>query len=107
MIYKFNKFSIEIWRDIESEKDDVEFYVFFNGEKYFGWAFTINAIRKCMEKDEKTGESCNGIYFWAAGLVIVKSISLENLEKTISDIIDSNPNSLNDIFCKVDFDCPG
>ena len=101
MRYETDKFTIETWRDMENEKEDIEFHVYFNGRKYFGWAFTLDAIDKCMKKDMETGESCNGTYFWSTGMIIVKKIDIENLKDTISDLVAFNQDSLEDVFCEI------
>ncbi|BDR55764.1 hypothetical protein KIMC2_03260 [Xylocopilactobacillus apis] len=44
---------------------------------YFCWAFTIDAIKSIMDKDRKTGESAEGIFFWACDVIILDQIDVQ------------------------------
>lgn len=88
MIFKGKNFVIEIWKDIElSQTEDIEFYLHFNNNIYFGWAFTISAISLIMNKDKVSGECANGSFFWATDMIIVDEITEKCLLNTISYLI--------------------
>ena len=103
MIYDYKNISIEIWKDIAAEiKGDIEFYIYFKGKKFFGWAFTLDAIKAVMLRYRKTGESCGGIYFLAAGYIILDEITVENICKSINNMIEADgDDALDDYFPEV------
>lgn len=68
--------------------DNVDVFVdFVTGERYVATFFTIANIRRLMDKDAETGECANGLYFWATDMVIVRSLTRDNVERTIADLL--------------------
>jgi len=55
--------------------------------KFTGMFCTIDGVLKLMQKDEHTGESNNGEYFFIPNLLVLKDLNLKLLVKTISTII--------------------
>ena len=91
-------FHIEIWHDVTPNINDLEFYVFKDGIKYFCWAFTLEGVRKIIAKNKLTGENANGVYFWATNSFILENITIDNIIAAITDIIEYNSNSLRIMF---------
>jgi hypothetical protein len=70
--------------------DNVDIHVeFATGERYVATFFTTANIQRLMDKDAETGECAGGLYFWATDMVIVRSLTRENIERTIADLLSS------------------
>jgi hypothetical protein len=55
-----------------------------------------------MKQNESTGKYVNGSYFGNLGLIILKEISVDLLEKTINDFIKDRPYfDLGDVFQEI------
>jgi hypothetical protein len=68
--------------------DNVDVFVdFVTGERYVATFFTIANIQRLMDKDAETGECAGGLYFWATDMVIVRSLTRQNIERTIADLL--------------------
>lgn len=68
--------------------DNVDVEVrFSNGTRYTATFFTLENIRRLLHRYEKSGECCQGLYFWAADIIIVRDLRRESLEETIDDLI--------------------
>jgi len=93
-------FQIEVWREFNNT-EDIEFYVYFNEVKYYGWAFTLKGISSVMKKDSITGECAAGKYFWAENFLIVDEITGDCLRAVVSDLIHTDPDILGSIFSVV------
>ncbi|MDR2832679.1 MAG: hypothetical protein LBV67_03075 [Streptococcaceae bacterium] len=89
MILYSDGFDIEIWHPFpfDPRYDDIEFYVFHENKQYYGNAFTLEGLEKIMNKDKLTGKALNGSYLWIIGLIILKEISMDMLEKVVVDLI--------------------
>ena len=61
-----------------------------NGEVYTATFFTLENIKNIMQKDKKSGESANGIYFCASDMIIVDIITEKIIYDTFKDLIDSD-----------------
>lgn len=47
----------------------------------------INALRK---KDQQTGESMNGAFFWASDMILIDCVSRERIEAVIQYLLDND-----------------
>ena len=75
---------------INPEKDCVDFEVECKGKLYKGTFITPKCIDERLKNYEKTGENGDGSYFWAKGMIIIKEITNETIEKTLIDLIKRN-----------------
>lgn len=69
------------------ENIDVE-VVFEDGTKYVATFFTLENIQALFQKNRKTGECCSGLYFWASDLILVQRLTLENVQRTVADLME-------------------
>jgi len=92
-----NNFQLEVWREF-GNSEDIEFYIYFNGVRFYGWAFTLKGVEAVMKKDKITDESAGGRYFWAENFIIIDVITEDCLKAVISDLIRSDPEVLGTIF---------
>jgi hypothetical protein len=102
MIIKGDGFEIEVWHDIRERSGDLEFYVYHEGKRYWGWAWTLEAIDQVMKKNRLTGECAGGSYFWVDGLIVMNEISEEELGKAVDDLVKSDDRCLSEIFSLVE-----
>ena len=61
---------------------DVEITLSNNNAKYIVTFFTLDNIKKIMNRYESSGECLNGSYFWASSMIIVKDLKIERAWKT-------------------------
>lgn len=68
--------------------DNVDVYLTFpNGDNYVATFYTLRNIQALMAKDRKSGENCNGLYFWGTGMVIIDHLSEESFRAAAEDLI--------------------
>ena len=82
--------------DAENDWIDVEIAL-SNGEHYYPSFFTIKRIQEILEHDKIEGDNLNGLYFWATDQIIIESMSIENILKTIEHLY--KDNKLQWMFC--------
>lgn len=76
--------------DINPDNDNVDVEVTLNdGEVFSATFFTLNNLRSLMEKYSRNGECANGLYIWAADMIIVTRITEEIINASVKDLIDS------------------
>ena len=63
---------------------------FDNGRLNSATFFSIKNIQSLIENYKKTGECSSGLYFYCADLVIVEKLSVERIEKVVSDLISND-----------------
>lgn len=83
------------WVDYDEELDELnsnlDIHVEFkNGKKYVATFFTIKNIYSLFEKNKTSGECANGTYFWATDMVIIASMTKENIVITVENLINEN-----------------
>ena len=69
------------------ENIDVE-VTFQNGKRYVATFFTLENIRMLIQKNKRTGECHDGLYFWASDMIIVERLTLENVQKAVLDLLE-------------------
>ncbi|MDX3382335.1 hypothetical protein PV682_12815 [Streptomyces niveiscabiei] len=57
-----------------------------DGEQWWAAIFSMSKLQEIMDRWRETGESLNGGYFWAKGLVIVREPGLEGMVLAIEDL---------------------
>jgi len=60
------------------------------GEEWWAAVFSMGKLQEIMDRWRETGESLNGSYFWAKGLVIVREPGLEGMIRAVEDLYDEN-----------------
>lgn len=65
------------------------FIHFADGSRYVGSFFTLKKIEALMNEDQATGEYNQGNYFWTSDLIIVRTLTPENIQAAIKDLIQS------------------
>jgi hypothetical protein len=84
--YRIKIFGGEEPIDPASDNVDVE-VILSNGDRYVATFFTIENIRRIMERYVETGECANGKYFWASDMIIVDELTEEAIEETVRDLM--------------------
>lgn len=54
-----------------------------------------------MTKDNRTGESAFGSYFWCTDMVVLKEMTIECLVRTLEDILNDESLDIGMIFTQV------
>ena len=102
MIYEDEQFYIETHHEIQVDKveeQNIDFWLTVNSKTFSGSAFTLANIQYLMTKDNRTGESAFGSYFWCAD--ILKEMTVECLGKAIKDILSDQSLDIEKIFTQV------
>ena len=72
---------------LNPDDDNVDVFVdFTDGRSYTATFFTILNIHTLFEKNRKTGECGWGRYFYCSDMVIVETLTIENIRQTIFDL---------------------
>ena len=76
---------------LNEENDNVDVNVYFDeGPSYSATFFTLKNIQALMERYKSTRECLSGLYFYSSDLIIVERLTIENIEQTVSDLIDND-----------------
>jgi len=68
--------------------DNVDVEVTFDdGSRYMATFFTMENLHKLMEKNAHTGECMKGLYFWASDMIIIGTLTRENIAKIVAHLI--------------------
>ncbi|VYT90689.1 hypothetical protein [Metakosakonia massiliensis] len=80
--------NIKLYHSEFGVNDNVDVEVLLdNGDKYTATFFTLTNIHYLFENNKKTGECHNGLYFWAANMILVKSLSEGIIKEVIYDLL--------------------
>ncbi|MDM1019060.1 hypothetical protein QSV37_01855 [Acinetobacter sp. VNK23] len=104
IIYKDERFYIETHHEIQVnkiEEQNIDFWLTINGKTFSGSAFTLANIQHLMTKDNRTGESAFGSYFWCADMLVLKEMTIGCLVKTLKDILNDESLDIGRIFTQV------
>lgn len=75
---------------VDPTDDNIDVIVHFeDGTSYAATFFTLANIRRILAGYAETGECASGLYFWAAHMVIIESLTSENVESAVKDLIKS------------------
>ena len=61
-----------------------------DGSRWSATFFTLANIEALMEKDSRTGENHDGLYFYCTDMIIVRQLDQETIEATIADLLDES-----------------
>lgn len=104
IIYESELFYIETHHEIQVvkvEEQNIDFWLTVNGKTFSGSAFTLANIQYLMTKNNRTGESAFGSYFWCADMLILDQMTLECLVKAITDILNDESLDMGRILTQV------
>jgi hypothetical protein len=75
---------------VDPVDDNIDVIVHFeDGTSYAASFFTLANIKRIQDGYSETGECSHGLYFWAAHMVIIESLTWANVESAVSDLIKS------------------
>ena len=103
-IYQDDAFSIKTYHNIpedDIEQQNIDFWLIIGDKTFLGSAFTLANIQYLMTKDNITGESAFGTYFWASDMIILKEMTVECLVKAIRNILNDQSLNIGEIFTQV------
>jgi hypothetical protein len=60
-----------------------------NAIVYSATFFTIENIRTLLMRYRQSGECAGGVYMWATDMIIVESLTLENIQAAVQDLIET------------------
>lgn len=83
--YEVSVLGPQVWNP-SNDNVDVEVR-FADGRSYGATFFTLANLESLFEKNRKTGECASGLYLWAINMILVRELSMENIERTIEDLI--------------------
>lgn len=68
------------------ENVDVEIR-YKDGQLLTATFFTLQNIKSLFEENKKTGECRDGLYFYCTDMILVEELTVENIVKTVEDLI--------------------
>ncbi len=75
---------------VDPVKDNVDVEVLFDdGKRYSATFFTLENIRRLMERCHSTGECAQGRYFWASGMIIVEDLTWDTVIAAVGSLIEN------------------
>jgi hypothetical protein len=88
---KTDNYTVIIYIDSEHTvnpiNDWVDSEVILNsGERYYPSFFTIEKIKAIMSANKESGDDLNGLYFWAADLLIIEELSESKIMQVIEHL---------------------
>jgi hypothetical protein len=61
-----------------------------DGRSFAATFFTVDNLVSLMNRYIESGECASGTYVWATDMIIVRSLSEENIRKSVTDLIATN-----------------
>ncbi|GLR13239.1 hypothetical protein GCM10007907_20290 [Chitinimonas prasina] len=58
-----------------------------DGRRYAATFFTVDNLRTIMKRHRDSGECAEGTYIWAVDMIVVESISVDVIRRTVADLI--------------------
>lgn len=72
--------------NIDDDNVDVEITL-PDGQVYSATFFTLANLKSLMAGYRKSGECANGLYVWAADMIVVEKLTRETIQKSIEDMV--------------------
>ena len=85
--YRVRVVGPQVW-DPASDNVDVE-VALADGSRFGATFFTLKNIERLFQKNRDTGECGGGIYLWAANMILVQELTIEAIQKTVRDLLDT------------------
>jgi hypothetical protein len=77
----------QVW-DPSIDNLDVE-VTLIDGRRFGATFFTLQNVRQLFEKNRATGECLGGLYLWAANMILVETLTMDVIRKTVVDLLGS------------------
>ena len=77
----------QVW-DPATDNLDVE-VTLTDGRRFGATFFTLQNVRRLFEKNRATGECHGGLYLWAANMILVETLTMDVIRKTIADLLEN------------------
>jgi len=77
----------QMW-DPYADNVDVE-VTLADGGRFGATFFTLENVKRLFQKNRASGECNSGTYFWAANMILVKDLTMEVIQTTVQDLLDS------------------
>ncbi|MFZ4236778.1 hypothetical protein ACOZGD_16545 [Streptomyces murinus] len=72
------------------EIDDVDMWVLFDsGARWSGTIYTLDVVRRSMERGRQTGECLDGRYFYVWDGLIVRDPGIDGMAEVVDDLVRS------------------
>jgi hypothetical protein len=75
----------QVW-DPLTDNVDVE-VTLTDGRRFGATFFTLQNVQRLFEKNRATGECLGGLYLWAANMILVETLIMDVIRKTIEDLL--------------------
>ncbi|MFA6902445.1 MAG: hypothetical protein WC236_05115 [Gallionellaceae bacterium] len=79
------KYQVKIYGPLDGNVDVN--VIFIDGRKFSATFFTIKNIQELMANYALTGECLNGLYFWSKDMIIIESLSENQIKMTIENLM--------------------
>lgn len=71
--------------------DNLDVIVTFSDRsRWVATFFTYENINTLRKKDQQTGESMNGAFFWASDMILIDCVNRERIEAVIQYLLDND-----------------
>lgn len=77
----------QVW-DPATDNVDVE-VALTDGRRFGATFFTLQNVQRLFEKNRATGECLGGLYLWAVNMIIVETLTMDVIRKTVEDLLDN------------------
>jgi hypothetical protein len=77
----------QVW-DPSTDNLDVE-VTLTDGRRFGATFFTLQNVKRLFEKNRATGECLGGLYLWAANMILVETLTMNVIRKTVEDLLDN------------------
>ncbi|MGM0715355.1 hypothetical protein ACWKW1_23170 [Brevibacillus parabrevis] len=61
---------------------------FSDNSKWVASFFTFKNIETIRRKNQETGESMNGLYYWGSDMILIENVTRECIERVIDGLIE-------------------
>jgi len=75
----------QVW-DPLNDNIDVE-VMLTDGRRFGATFFTLQNVQRLFDKNRATGECRGGLYMWAANMILVETLTMDVIWKTVEDLL--------------------
>ena len=88
-------------QDLDPDNDNVDVEVrFTDGGRYAATFFTVKNLRALMHRYAESGECADGLYVWAADMIVVARLTPSTIRAVVDDLLKSG--EFNDAFASLE-----
>jgi hypothetical protein len=62
---------------------------FASGRRFGATFFTLDNLKHLMERYTQSGECAQGLYVWAAEMIVIRSVTYEAIQTAVADLIET------------------